>query len=265
MGRPGGTDPRRLGWPAHAESRRACRAREFTVGSWCETDPRAPPPLFFPPPPPPTSDRPFPSDRLILPGTAAASRTPATRAPRRRRAVSSGVGDFTDRSAHTHNGGLGGLIEGGWSSWSGPRASASLMEGVNEMAWRRNTRTFALALVPVALLGQCSPDGCAPSAPPEPAGNYPTGQCDDLTSGLPGLNSPDFVPASLRQIGTSAGGRPIYAEYWGVTHAAEVVLVIGQIHGNECAPSLCRTTTPEPSGRLRHLVDPDAEPRRLRG
>ncbi len=106
------------------------------------------------------------------------------------------------------------------------------------MAGRRTTRTFALALVPVALLGQCSPDGCAPSAPPEPAGNYPTGQCDNLTSGLPGLNSPEFVPASIRQIGTSAGGRPIYAEYWGDADAARVVLVIGQIHGNECAPSL---------------------------
>ena len=38
-----------------------------------------------------------------------------------------------------------------------------------------------------------------------------------------------------RRIGTSVQGRPIYAERWGPADADTTVVVIGQVHGDECA------------------------------
>lgn len=95
-----------------------------------------------------------------------------------------------------------------------------------------NVRLAALAITPLTILGQYSVS-CAPP----PVGPYPTGQCDTLTAGLPGLNS-SVTPTNTRQIGTSVQSRAIHAEYWGQSNAAKVVIVIAQVHGNECAPSL---------------------------
>ena len=74
------------------------------------------------------------------------------------------------------------------------------------------------------------------SPPPHSPQLYPSGVCDHLAPGLPGLNGP--MPNEMRQIGTSVRGRPIWAEYWGPPEPASVVVIVGQIHGNECAVTL---------------------------
>jgi zinc carboxypeptidase len=63
---------------------------------------------------------------------------------------------------------------------------------------------------------------------------YPAGPCDTLVPGLPGLNDSARRPAEYRRIGTSVQGRPIYAERWGPAAAATTIVVIGQVHGDEC-------------------------------
>lgn len=63
---------------------------------------------------------------------------------------------------------------------------------------------------------------------------YPTGRCDDLVAGLPGLNDAMRQPAEYRRIGTSVQGRPIYAERWGPASARRTIVVLGQVHGDEC-------------------------------
>lgn len=102
---------------------------------------------------------------------------------------------------------------------------------------RTATRTLALAFAPMALFSQCEP-ACTPGPEPSPtSGPYPTGRCDTVAVGLPGLNT-SLTPGDVRQVGTSVQGRAIYAEYWGPPDTAQVVVVIAQIHGDECAPSL---------------------------
>lgn len=71
-------------------------------------------------------------------------------------------------------------------------------------------------------------------APPPLA--YPSGFCDRIAPDLPGLNR--RVPAQLRRIGTSVQGRPIWAEYWGPPAPASVVVIVAQVHGDECSPTL---------------------------
>jgi len=76
----------------------------------------------------------------------------------------------------------------------------------------------------------------AVTKPPPPPVLYPTGRCDNLTAGLPGLNQ--LFASTITQIGTSVQGRPIWAEYWGPPKPAAVMVVVAQIHGNECSPTL---------------------------
>lgn len=72
--------------------------------------------------------------------------------------------------------------------------------------------------------------------PPPPPVLHPAGTCDTLTDGLPGLNG--MLAFQITQIGTSVQGRPIWAEYWGPPHPSNTIVVVGQIHGNECSPTL---------------------------
>lgn len=72
--------------------------------------------------------------------------------------------------------------------------------------------------------------------PPPPPVLYPTGACDSIAAGLPGLNGP--FPDSIRPIGTSVRGRAIWAEYWGPPVPSTVIVVVAQVHGNECSPTL---------------------------
>lgn len=65
---------------------------------------------------------------------------------------------------------------------------------------------------------------------------YPTGPCDTIEAGLPGLAGPR--PSRHVEIGRSLQGRPIHAEYWGPADADQVIVIVGQVHGNECAPQL---------------------------
>jgi hypothetical protein len=98
--------------------------------------------------------------------------------------------------------------------------------------------TFRMAHAVVDLIGYFQGPPMTAVEPPTPnvaPPGYPTGFCDAMNS--PGLNS-GTAPPDLRQIGTSVRGRPIYAEYWGPAGASKVVIVIGQVHGNECAPAL---------------------------
>ena len=94
----------------------------------------------------------------------------------------------------------------------------------------RSNRLLGLGLLALAM--QWSPRQSAPIPAPPPVvlGSYPTGPCDE---GLPGLNG---GPQALTQIGTSVQGRPIYAEQHG--YGGDVIVVVGQVHGNECAPQL---------------------------
>ncbi len=70
-----------------------------------------------------------------------------------------------------------------------------------------------------------------------PDSPYTSGACDTLAPGLPGLAGTARA-ARYHWVGTSVQGRPIVAEYWGAANATEVVVVVGQIHGNECSPTL---------------------------
>lgn len=112
-------------------------------------------------------------------------------------------------------------------------AAGGETEEVGTTVRKNVTSVLALAIAPMMLFSQCEP-ACTPVPT---SGPYPTGRCDNLTAGLPGLNT-SLTPAAIRQIGTSVQGRDIYAEYWGPPDAARVVMVIAQIHGDECAPSL---------------------------
>jgi hypothetical protein len=84
------------------------------------------------------------------------------------------------------------------------------------------------------------PPPAVAAAPPPGPSPYPAGRCDTIVAGLPPLSLDDregLRPATLT-IGTSVEGRPIVAEYWGPDDPVAVVIAIGQIHGNECAPLL---------------------------
>jgi murein peptide amidase A len=89
------------------------------------------------------------------------------------------------------------------------------------------------------------PAPATPPAPPPPAPAqvvaptmYPTGWCDVIVPGMEGLAQPpgQAPPPFMEQIGTSVQGRPIWAEYWGPAQPSSTIIVIGQVHGNECAP-----------------------------
>lgn len=90
----------------------------------------------------------------------------------------------------------------------------------------------------------------------DPAGTlpYPVTPCDTIVG--PGGSSPGMdglaagsttMPSSFVRFGTSVEGRPLYAEYWGPARPDHVVLVVGLVHGNECAPQrLTRAFRAEP-------------------
>jgi hypothetical protein len=61
--------------------------------------------------------------------------------------------------------------------------------------------------------------------------------CDSITTGSIGYrNLTGRTPNATEKIGVSVQGRDIYAEHWGPTSGRQV-LVIGQTHGDECAPA----------------------------
>ncbi len=89
--------------------------------------------------------------------------------------------------------------------------------------------------IPIVVLLPLLAPMCEPDVGPTPV-SYPVGYCDTITAGMPGYKA--GAPGGLRQIGTSVQGRPILAEYHGPASPAKVVVVIGQLHGNECSPQL---------------------------
>lgn len=82
--------------------------------------------------------------------------------------------------------------------------------------------------------------GAAPvsSLPDDPSyGDIPNGTCDTIAAGAIGYRNDTGRRADrYLRIGTSYEGRPIWAEHWGPEGAAQV-LVLGQVHGDECAPA----------------------------
>lgn len=83
-------------------------------------------------------------------------------------------------------------------------------------------------------------DPSLPISTNDPAGTiaYPASRCDTIADGMTDLSDgPDAMPSRFAVIGTSVLGRPIVAEYWGPRDASRVVLVVGQVHGNECSIS----------------------------
>ena len=75
-------------------------------------------------------------------------------------------------------------------------------------------------------------------APADPsAADIPDGQCAEIAPGAVGFrNDTDARADEYRQIGESTEGRPIWSEHWGSTTGPQV-LVVGQVHGDECAPA----------------------------
>ena len=75
-----------------------------------------------------------------------------------------------------------------------------------------------------------------PSADPSYL-DTPVGTCDTIAPGAIGYrNETGRLADQYLTIGTSSSGRPIWAEHWGATTGAQV-LVLGQVHGDECAPA----------------------------
>jgi len=67
--------------------------------------------------------------------------------------------------------------------------------------------------------------------------DIPIGTCDTIAPGAIGYrNDIGVLATQYQQIGTSAQGRPIWAEHWGNDNGPQV-LVLGQVHGDECAPA----------------------------
>ena len=65
----------------------------------------------------------------------------------------------------------------------------------------------------------------------------PVGVCDFMTEGSMGFgNQSPNKPDSVVLIGKSDRNLPIVAERWGPTSGRQV-LVVGQVHGDECAPA----------------------------
>ncbi len=63
----------------------------------------------------------------------------------------------------------------------------------------------------------------------------PLGMCDFITEGSMGFgNHSENLPDSIVQIGLTGSYLPIIAEHWGPTSGLQV-LVVGQVHGDECA------------------------------
>ncbi len=66
----------------------------------------------------------------------------------------------------------------------------------------------------------------------------PVGMCDFITDGSMGFgNHSANQPDSIVQIGHTDSDLPIIAEHWGPTSGLQV-LVVGQVHGDECSPAL---------------------------
>ncbi len=81
----------------------------------------------------------------------------------------------------------------------------------------------------------------APTVAPAPLdpsyADIPIGTCDTITAGAIGYrNDTGAVAAQYERIGASSQGRPIWAEHWGTADGPQV-LVLGQVHGDECAPA----------------------------
>ena len=110
-------------------------------------------------------------------------------------------------------------------------------------------------------------DAWMPVATNDPHGAlaYPSGRCDTIEPGMTGLSDgAGLMPPQFAVIGASAQGRPILAEYWGPRSPQHVLLVVGQVHGNECAISrftrAVRTTPPTDYGMwLIPTLNPDGQ------
>lgn len=89
--------------------------------------------------------------------------------------------------------------------------------------------------------------GEAKVGPPGP--EYPVGTCDRIVPGAEGLSGP--TPMKFMHIGSSVLGRPIWAEYWGPPSPERVIVMVSQIHGNECAPQ--RLVRAVRTTELRHV------------
>jgi protein MpaA len=67
--------------------------------------------------------------------------------------------------------------------------------------------------------------------------DIPIGTCDTITDGAIGYrNETGNLANAYERIGNSSQGRTIWAEHWGSVDGPQV-LVIGQEHGDECAPA----------------------------
>lgn len=108
-----------------------------------------------------------------------------------------------------------------------------------------DSTTSTVASAPTTALTTTPPTSApASTAPPTTAASVdpsyddiPIGVCDTLTPDAIGFRNDTGAVANIyEQIGTSAQGRPIWAEHWGPTDGPQV-LVLGQVHGDECAPA----------------------------
>ncbi len=100
------------------------------------------------------------------------------------------------------------------------------------------TTTSSAATSTVSPTTTTAPTTSTISVPDDPsAADIPDGQCADIAPGAVGFrNDTDARADEYRQIGESTEGRPIWSEHWGSTSGPQV-LVVGQVHGDECAPA----------------------------
>jgi hypothetical protein len=91
--------------------------------------------------------------------------------------------------------------------------------------------------------------------------DIPQGRCANI-SGRHGLyrNNLKVLPNKLLPIGKSVQGRRIWAEHWGSTDGPQV-LIVGQIHGNECTPGfLVNEFRKNSSGAFGYWIIPTLNP-----
>jgi len=81
-----------------------------------------------------------------------------------------------------------------------------------------------------------APTTTVPPVDPD-AADIPDGECATIAPGAVGFrNDTDARADEYVAIGESTEGRTIWSEHWGATSGPQV-LVVGQVHGDECAPA----------------------------
>ncbi len=121
--------------------------------------------------------------------------------------------------------------------------AATAVAGCSSSAAVNTTTTVPVTTLPSTTAAPTTTEAPTTStsttvAPVDPTfDDTPESACDTLVPGSIGFrNTTGNVADQYRRIGTSSEGRPIWSEHWGSTTGPQV-LVLGQVHGDECTPA----------------------------